>query len=993
MSGSTASTPQANDVLENIDAGINSLNSGTVPQKANNNTPRRSQIEILQSIAVGVDGLAGAIAEGAGVSEATVQSLVQDVTATALGAKADKTYVDDNKLAKTGSTATDLKLDSDPVDDKDVLRKSWYDVRRNTFTTRADLAAARIPTSVTRVTTLFYDNTKIRAKARTSWRVWGTSAPTDGRDYIRSVDGRYWVICDTELNPYQFGAVGDYSDDDAALAALWNTAMAMGAGAATNPALNLPHIHIPRGSFRGRSVVWDSNNTGVVIEGPGILDGVQIKVRGQKWRMAYFTMMNSAAPGTPPWVSGTTAIEIFSGANNVELCQLKISGYETGVLPRYGAARGLFDGLQISACRIDFDGSGGGDGRASDCEFAGDAYTDANILMRGSRELKFSNCRGRNSKFGGLYLRGGPVQALLEQYLTNCTFTNDITTTKNIVGVVNNGSGKARVTLTPMVVLNSASAAPTTVGYFGRGDSPTGAWTWFTLAGTAGTVNNLYVDGVALLSATIPYSTSASYTQQLVADAINSRTSVHGYTARTSYSLGSTTQAVLEIYAPTSLYGAANGKQLTVDVSGGLSATFPSFIVVTTSSDHGFSGSEDVHLLTASDTEPGAIEPIWGCPSTTSFILRMSLSDFTGFERGAFTRCCVAQRLRSGLPGIVIAGTEVAAYNGTWDTLAVGPNWLDITPTNSSNGVTYTADATTGTITRQNWDVVLDSEGTLSTNVCDGWESGGNEGRRLIRSAYNWMVTGKRIAAHVHVDPRATSAMRSALLTFIVQKRNRAPNGYGDFSISGADRGWSILGHINPNSLQTPDTSQGIAIETPWTGGGISNMAAQTNRIGARGDGLRFKVTGVEYTWGASSFSIGPHLMNNLALGNGVALGSIASGPNATITATGTDTNIGLRLLSKGTYAIELRPGDLRTMVFNYVASAVNYLSVYPSITGSPTRIAATGTDTNIDVSLEAKGTGRLRIGAHTTSSDAAITGYIEVKDSSGTVRKLAVIS
>ena len=34
-----------------------------------------------------------------------------------------------------------------------------------------------------------------------------------------------------------------------------------------------------------------------------------------------------------------------------------------------------------------------------------------------------------------------------------------------------------------------------------------------------------------------------------------------------------------------------------------------------------------------------------------------------------------------------------------------------------------------------------------------------------------------------------------------------------------------------------------------------------------------------------------------------------------------------------------------------------------------------------------------VKFGARTASGDAAITGYIEIKDSGGTVRKLAVIS
>ena len=45
------------------------------------------------------------------------------------------------------------------------------------------------------------------------------------------------------------------------------------------------------------------------------------------------------------------------------------------------------------------------------------------------------------------------------------------------------------------------------------------------------------------------------------------------------------------------------------------------------------------------------------------------------------------------------------------------------------------------------------------------------------------------------------------------------------------------------------------------------------------------------------------------------------------------------------------------------------------------------------DIRLTPKGTGNVRYGTHTATADVAISGYIEIKDSSGTIRKLAVIT
>jgi len=51
------------------------------------------------------------------------------------------------------------------------------------------------------------------------------------------------------------------------------------------------------------------------------------------------------------------------------------------------------------------------------------------------------------------------------------------------------------------------------------------------------------------------------------------------------------------------------------------------------------------------------------------------------------------------------------------------------------------------------------------------------------------------------------------------------------------------------------------------------------------------------------------------------------------------------------------------------------------------------GTSANINLALNTKGTGRLRFGTHTASIDSPITGYVEILDAGGNIRKLAIIS
>lgn len=92
----------------------------------------------------------------------------------------------------------------------------------------------------------------------------------------------------------------------------------------------------------------------------------------------------------------------------------------------------------------------------------------------------------------------------------------------------------------------------------------------------------------------------------------------------------------------------------------------------------------------------------------------------------------------------------------------------------------------------------------------------------------------------------------------------------------------------------------------------------------------------------------------------------------------------------------QISTADGQTTYFDHAAprtAVANYFRVFSHVAGNSPGIQAEGTDANIDIRLIPKGTGRVRLGTHAESADAPITGYIEVKDAGGTVRKLAVIS
>jgi hypothetical protein len=111
---------------------------------------------------------------------------------------------------------------------------------------------------------------------------------------------------------------------------------------------------------------------------------------------------------------------------------------------------------------------------------------------------------------------------------------------------------------------------------------------------------------------------------------------------------------------------------------------------------------------------------------------------------------------------------------------------------------------------------------------------------------------------------------------------------------------------------------------------------------------------------------------------NYVQVTGAATGASPSISAQGSDTNLNLNLQVKGTGAVSL------------AQNRTNYISAFGAGTGGSPSFLAQGTDTNIDLTLTPKGTGNVRFGTY-TGTILTPTGYVEIKDSGGTVRRLLV--
>jgi hypothetical protein len=119
--------------------------------------------------------------------------------------------------------------------------------------------------------------------------------------------------------------------------------------------------------------------------------------------------------------------------------------------------------------------------------------------------------------------------------------------------------------------------------------------------------------------------------------------------------------------------------------------------------------------------------------------------------------------------------------------------------------------------------------------------------------------------------------------------------------------------------------------------------------------------------------------------------GAATSAPPA-ITVQGSDGNIRMNISSKGTESVDILTNNTGTRGarFTHTASSINWVQMTGAVAGASPSYAVAGNDTNIDLTLTPKGTGNVRFGTY-TGTILTPTGYVEIKDSGGTTRRLLV--
>jgi hypothetical protein len=172
--------------------------------------------------------------------------------------------------------------------------------------------------------------------------------------------------------------------------------------------------------------------------------------------------------------------------------------------------------------------------------------------------------------------------------------------------------------------------------------------------------------------------------------------------------------------------------------------------------------------------------------------------------------------------------------------------------------------------------------------------------------------------------------------------------------------------------------------------GGVSRGSIGTGGTGASGFNIYNTSGAIRFQTSGNGVNEQFVIADTASAVNYVQVTGAATGGVPLIQSLGSDANIDIRLAPKGTGSVALVDSAALTglRVLPRVASGDTFLDVQRAV-GFVDLIASSGV-TDGDIRFTPKGTGNVRFGTY-TAGVLTPTGYIEIKDSSGTVRRLLV--
>jgi hypothetical protein len=189
--------------------------------------------------------------------------------------------------------------------------------------------------------------------------------------------------------------------------------------------------------------------------------------------------------------------------------------------------------------------------------------------------------------------------------------------------------------------------------------------------------------------------------------------------------------------------------------------------------------------------------------------------------------------------------------------------------------------------------------------------------------------------------------------------------------------GDSIYNGVNANPCATAimigrgDDHGNTALPMSWNKGIIFNAKALTGTDGVTGTGIAIEMAkGHIVQWATPTGAVGASIRSDVT------------------------TNADRQEIIFANNQVQfVGSGVGFTAIISQGTGVDNHIRLFSEATGTSPQIQSAGADTNIDLRLFPKGTGYVQFGNIVATADAPISGYIEIKDTGGTVRKLAVIS
>lgn len=366
------------------------------------------------------------------------------------------------------------------------------------------------------------------------------------------------------------------------------------------------------------------------------------------------------------------------------------------------------------------------------------------------------------------------------------------------------------------------------------------------------------------------------------------------------------------------------------------------------------------------------------------------------------------------------SGTTVRSLGSTMSFTTAGGEQVRVLNTNAANYMTLSGSGTGSAISLG----PAGTDGGIATQIfskgsgtVEFWTNGGNQRQMIVShtaSAVNYVqVTGAATGIGPVISAQGSDTnVRLRFASKNAEGIQFEAGGVRQFYVGPLTNAVNFIQAVGATAGSAPtfsvlgsDTNIGLNLTTKGTGAVTFTMNTGTLTASYDTAGNQTFVSGTgNVNWSSTAggsqrfFTRGTsaqqfQVADAASAVNYVQVTGGATGVAPTISSQGSDTNVDMFVASKGSAWIYFRTaGSTTQAIVRHTASAVNRLTFTGSTAGNAPTIGLDGSDTNIDLALTPKGTGLVRFGTYTANMALTVQGYIEIKDSGGTTRRLAVI-